>query len=220
MRSRVIALASLVALIALSVWGSKWAAWKDERVRVAIADLNLAQQETRDARAKAQRADDYAGKLMPVIDALRDSTEKWKARAADSKRRTDSLRNAFETVADAAPDTCQPVIQAARETILSQGLTIGSLQKALALSDSGLFALAHLVTDSLRPAIRDLIHADAKLDTAATNVAKEVRPKFLRRMVNAIADFGRPKLGLSATCGLDIHGKYNCVGGPSIGWTF
>lgn len=211
--------AGLILFIALAVWGGRWSARKDERVRIAIEALGEAQEHARLARTVASVALADAERLDSAAKALDAKAKREEAAADGYKRIADSLNKEFEKRAADSPPDCAPVIESARLTIATRDREIGSLRISLGAATHRGDTLEKALA-LLKPATAGLIAADAKLDTAATNVSEEVRPKFLRRMVNAIAEFGRPKFGVGATCGYDIHGKLNCVGGPSLGWTF
>lgn len=209
-------LAAFVAVIALAVWGAKWSARKDERTRAAIDAMNVARGDARAARADAERANAYAGRLMPLVSALTDSADKWKARAVTSQHMADVANRAFESAATVAPDTCAPVITAAREKITADGVTIGSLRNALGLAERARDTLIRLVTDSLRPAIASLVRADAKLDTAGKKLVAAVKPKWYAKLWQL-----RPKIGTGLGATYDLQdGRFH--GGPTLflGWTF
>lgn len=214
------AFAALVVLIALSVWGAKWAARKDERIRAAIEGMTAARVDARAARTVASQALASAAHLDTVANAYKDTSATRLAQANGFKHDADSLKREFEKLAGEAPDTCAPVVASARLAIAKKEQENGALRLSLgAAIHRGDTLEKALLT--VTPATAGLIHADAKLDTAATKVANEVRPKFLRRMVNAVADFGRPKIGIGVGGTYDpLDGKVH--GGPTLflGWTF
>ncbi len=211
--------AGLALLIFAAVQGYKWAARKEDQVRVAVEGLNEANEHARVARSVASVALADAERLEGVAQAYKDSSAQRRAAADGFKKEADSLKREFEIKAANAPADCAPVIESARLTFARKDAEIGSLRFSLgAANHRGDTLEAALI--KLRPATSGLIDASAKVDTAATKLADTVRPAFFKRMVNAIADFGRPKFGVSVVGGVDLQGKLNAVAGVSLGWTF
>lgn len=211
--------AGLVVLIILAVQGYKWSARKDERVRDAVEETRAALDRERETRAALELTLADSARQQRVADSLAEKSRRDSRAAAIAEAKAKEANARFEALAALSPPECLPLIVEARATIKEQGLTIASLTSSRDAEKQRADGLQITVND-LRSKAAAHVGASARVDTAATKLAATVRPAFFKRMVNAIADFGRPKFGVSVVGGVDLQGKLNAVAGVSIGWTF
>jgi hypothetical protein len=135
-------LGALLVLIAVTVYGLK----ADARARVAIADSHASRTATATALAKFEQGQKYA-------DSVHAAGVAKLAAASRLRARVDTLRVTFEETATAAPDTCAPVIAAARDALAASRAEndelLGSIG-AMSFAYETLRAHSNVLADSAR----------------------------------------------------------------------
>lgn len=125
-------------------------------------------------------------------------------KAARAEARYAALADHADSIAAWAPDTCRPYIAA-------QVDARDELQHAL---DAQKQATAKLrsaaASDSI--AIASLLVGIGTATTAAQDLVDATHRSFFLRIL--------PKPGISVTAGITPRGKFDVVGGVSLGWTF
>ena len=206
---------AIAVLLALAVWGARWAGRQDEKVKTAVDGLRAAQSNERITREALTAAIAKARTDSARADSLAAQSRRDSINAAVSQRLADAANKRFEELAGKAPPECLPLAAEARETIRTQGLTIGSLTSSRDAEKKRADGLQVTVDDLMAKGTAQ-VGASARVDTAATVLIEAVRPKWYAKLWQL-----RPKVGVGAAAVYDPQDR-RFHGGPSLAlvWTF
>lgn len=151
---------------------------------------------------------EYLGHVAHIANMHADA-ERRKAAAAEARaRRAEAYATAQADHADSiaawAPDTCRPYI-------VAQVDARNTLQRALdEQKETTARLMAAAQSDSLANAV--LTTGLGTVTTAAQDLVNSTHRSFFLRIL--------PKPGISVTAGVNPQGKFDVVGGVSLGWSF
>ncbi|HEX7019011.1 MAG TPA: hypothetical protein VF159_03305, partial [Gemmatimonadaceae bacterium] len=196
-----VAVLGLVAVLGFSgLYSQRRAAAAEAKLEVAQRDAKLATAAADAALAAAADSAAAARRAMARADSLQ-------VRADSIDRLFQASRTRFETVAEAAPDTCAELVVLAAEALDRADEEI-QLERAKAES-------ARSAVLGLQFALTTVSDSLARLRDATTNLGSAARAATHTSFFDRI----RPRLGVGAAAGVGPKGP-DAIVGITVGWSF
>lgn len=176
----------------------------------AKADADSARAVAASAVVSAKAAETFAAANQLLVANAQAETDSAKRKAAVLEQLLKKARTGFQVVADAAPDTCAPVIAAANAALAASDSLAGVRAAALASSEKAREILQASV-DSLRASAARLVPATVTLSAATLTLERKSQPSFFTRI--------KPRVGFGLAAGADALGQPHLIAGMTLGWT-